>query len=69
MACECVRCPECKGSGTVWYAFPGPDLGGEYLGDHRCDDLDEMDVCEECGGSGVSEICYECQESAADDED
>ena len=68
MACECVSCGACGGSGNVWYAFPGPDLGGEYLGNHRCDDLDEMDTCEECGGSGITETCYECQEAAYDDD-
>jgi hypothetical protein len=63
MACECVSCGECDGTGTVWFAFPGPDRAGEYLGNHRCDDLDEMDSCMECGGSGIVETCYECQDS------
>jgi hypothetical protein len=66
MACECVRCPDCGGGGTVWYEFPGPDNGGKYLGNNRSDDLDEMDTCETCGGSGVTEVCYECQENEAD---
>lgn len=68
MACECVSCPECQGSGTVWYAFPGPDMGGEYLGNNRCDDLDHLDTCPECDGSGIVEVCYECMVSQ-DDED
>ena len=58
MACECVSCPDCGGSGTIWF-----DLAGRYLGNHRCDDLDVLETCEECGGSGVSEVCYECQEA------
>lgn len=55
MACTCVRCPECHGRGSVWFSF-----SGEYLGDHRCDDFDEMEPCEECGGSGVIKTCDEC---------
>lgn len=62
MACQCTRCPECSGSGTVWFAF-----GGKYLGKHRSDDLDEMGPCEECGGSGVTEVCWECSEAIRDD--
>src|SRR5579872_2401108 len=47
MACECVSCSACGGTGTVWFSFPGPDRGGKYLGNHRCDDLDELDTCME----------------------
>lgn len=54
--CTCVSCGECGGSGTVWFAFGGK----EYLGNSRCDDLDEMETCEECGGSGLSEKCEYC---------
>ena len=67
MACECVSCPDCGGTGTVWFSFPGPDMGGEYLGNHRCDDLDELDTCPRCGGRGITECCYECQEDMDDD--
>lgn len=67
MACECVSCGECGGTGTVWFSFHGPDRGGKYLGNHRCDDLDETDSCPECGGSGITEACYECTESAEED--
>jgi hypothetical protein len=56
MTCKCVVCPECEGSGNVWRSF-----SGKYLGNHRCDDLDELETCEECRGSGVAEICDECQ--------
>jgi hypothetical protein len=55
MACKCVRCRECGGSGSVWFSFDK-----QYLGTHRCDDLDELETCEECGGSGISETCQEC---------
>ena len=55
MACKCVPCRECGGSGTVWYSF-----SGKYLGNHRCDDLDELEMCNECCGTGISETCDEC---------
>ena len=69
MACECVSCSSCGGSGNVWWSFPGLGLGGKYLGNHRSDDLDEMETCEECGGSGIIETCYECQEADECDQD
>jgi hypothetical protein len=57
MACSCVRCSECSGTGNVWFAFGGK----EYLGRNRADDLDEMETCEHCGGSGLEDdICDEC---------
>lgn len=67
MACECVSCAECGGSGNVWYAFPGPNMGGRYLGNHRCDDLDDMDTCPNCDGRGIVEVCYECQDQYDED--
>jgi hypothetical protein len=64
-SCTCVTCGECKGSGTVWFSFGSSQYGGgQYLGNHRGDDLDEMTTCEECGGSGLSEVCELCQEAA-----
>lgn len=57
MTCKCISCLECNGDGYIWVSF-----SGEYLGKHRCDDLDEMDVCLDCGGNGTTELCYECQE-------
>ena len=59
--CRCVRCGECNGTGTVWFTF-GSALygGGQYLGSSRCDDLDEMETCGECRGSGISEECENC---------
>lgn len=60
MACECVRCGACDGTGSIWL-----DFAGRYLGNHRCDDLDVLEHCEECGGSGISETCYQCSEEEA----
>jgi len=57
MACKCISCQECKGSGAVWRAF-----NGEYLGSTTCDDLDEIETCDECKGTGISEECEECQQ-------
>ena len=54
--CCCVRCGDCNGSGTVWF-----DWRGQYLGNSRCDDLDELEHCEQCGGSGITETCDRCQ--------
>lgn len=55
--CTCVSCGECGGSGNVWFSF-----GGRYLGNRRCDDLDDLRTCEECGGSGLAEMCEVCQD-------
>lgn len=63
MACECVRCAECNGTGNVWFSFGGK----HYLGRGRWDDLDEMETCESCGGRGVTETCFECAEQQDDD--
>lgn len=55
--CTCVSCAECRGSGSVWFSF-----SNRYLGNSRCDDLDDLRTCEECGGSGLSEMCDVCQD-------
>jgi DnaJ-class molecular chaperone len=48
MSCTCIICGECHGSGTVrvddWSQPEGFDL----------------ETCDECRGSGMSEICQEC---------
>ena len=56
MACKCVPCSECRGTGTVWYSF-----SGRYLGNIHGDDLDTLEICEECE-DGIIEICDECRE-------
>lgn len=58
MACRCVSCGECSGSGRAWQ-----DFEGRYLGSHRGDDLDELVQCFDCGGSGLSEMCDECRDA------
>ena len=64
MSCQCVPCSECGGTGVVFRSFTG-----NYLGNHRCDDLDEMETCDECGGDGLSEMCEECQLKAEEAEE
>ena len=64
MACECISCPDCGGSGSVWVSF-----SGEYLGTRRCDDLDELECCDSCGGSGVSWTCAECGYALEEEEE
>lgn len=59
--CDCVICHECRGSGDVWYSFGGPGRG-KYLGSSRWDDLDEMESCDVCNGSGIVERCDRCDE-------
>lgn len=54
--CACVGCSMCDGTGTVWF-----DFAGRYFGNRRCDDLDVLEPCEDCGGTGVAETCDSCQ--------
>lgn len=62
--CDCTPCSFCNGSGVTWFA-----VGGQYLGNRRCDDLDTMETCEECGGSGVEMKCGPCMDWQADRDD
>lgn len=56
--CRCVSCADCGGSGRIWL-----DFSGRYLGNARCDDLDQMDTCLSCGGDGITEVCSDCEEN------
>lgn len=62
--CTCINCPDCGGTGTVWFSFDGT-----YLGCHRSDDLDNLETCDSCRGSGISERCDECENADIYDED
>ncbi len=57
-ACTCTKCGECGGTGEVWVSF----IDGEYRGRFRCDDLDELDICPDCDGDGITEMCEGCME-------
>lgn len=54
-SCECIQCSECRGLGTMRVDF----LTG--LPSHGCDDLDELESCENCHG-GIVEACGRCTE-------
>lgn len=62
--CTCVSCNACGGSGNIWL-----DFKGRYLGNHRNDDLDQMETCDECHGMGLSEVCEACTDICSDEED
>lgn len=47
----------------VWVNF-----FGRFIGHGRCDDLDQLQYCETCGGSGVSEVCENCLDAWEDEE-
>ena len=65
--CECASCSFCKGLGHIWAEYDGR---GRYLGKGWPDDpMSEMETCEECHGSGVSEECERCVELRNYDED
>ena len=61
--CTCVSCAECNGTGDVWISF-----SGEYMGRYRCDDLDELEMCADCGGSGITEMCDYCRDEREEEE-
>ncbi len=56
--CKCIICAECDGTGNIWISF-----SGEYLGNHRCDDQDEIEECPECDGNGISDMCDDCRDA------
>lgn len=56
MPCSCIACDCCNGTGNIWVDM----ISG--LPTVHCDDLDELETCEECGGSGVAEVCDECRD-------
>ena len=53
--CECVTCPDCRGLGNIRVDF----ITG--LPSAGCDDLDELEPCDQCQG-GVVETCERCME-------
>ncbi len=54
--CSCKPCGSCEGIGSYFV-----DIGGRYIGLHRIDDLSDRETCEECGGSGIEEVCGRCE--------
>lgn len=45
--CRCVRCGECRGQGNVRAELNLADF--------------DLETCEGCGGSGITEVCDRCQ--------
>lgn len=62
--CGCIRCSMCGGKGHYYI-----DLRGNYAGSSRTDDLMDQENCEECGGSGYSELCAACSDSLYAEDD
>jgi len=58
--CTCIYCDFCDGKGHYWIDFR------TKLPKVHNDDLDEMEYCDECGGSGVVEICEYCTDYVDD---
>lgn len=56
MTCQCVKCPDCGGTGNAWFG-----IDGKYVGEHHMDDTDSLEPCDMCGGSGITEMCEDCQ--------
>lgn len=54
--CKCIPCEFCRGSGRLWKGLDGT------LSSYRGDDLDELEDCDQCGGSGIDDECEYCQE-------
>lgn len=56
MTCKCKPCTYCKGTGDIWV---DPFTGKVVTGIH--DDMDELNTCEQCHGTGVGDMCDDCE--------
>ena len=63
--CTCPLCSMCGGRGTI-----AVDMRGRVVL-HRCDDMCDLEMCDECGGSGCAAECDHCrdQRERAEDEE
>lgn len=52
--CHCLRCDACNGSGHIWVDERGRALSGPR------DDLDDLETCDNCRGTGFVEECDAC---------
>ena len=52
--CECIDCPDCRGSGSVW-------CSDGRMSPWRFDDMGDSETCPTCGGDGLSLVCLKCQ--------
>jgi hypothetical protein len=55
--CTCERCCMCEGTGGYYV-----DSRGRFQGVHRSDDMEDLETCEFCGGSGVTDECSRCMD-------
>ncbi len=62
-ACRCVSCATCRGTGSITV-----DMGGHVIST-RMDDLDIVEPCDDCGGTGITEECDACREAWEQDHD
>jgi hypothetical protein len=51
--CRCIRCDMCAGQGNCRVDFDGRPTDG-------LDDLYNLETCEDCGGSGITDTCDRC---------
>ncbi len=61
--CHCVTCATCRGRGFYYI-----DLGGIVWTDAH-DELCDLETCDDCGGTGISEECDACREAWEQDHD
>jgi hypothetical protein len=64
MACTCVYCDYCRGSGHIWVNY---DHLGRVIEDSGIDDLSDLMECPQCDGSAIVETCDECCEAEMHD--
>lgn len=64
MNCKCIKCKTCNGTGYVWFTHDG-----RYLGRGRCDDMDELEHCDDCEGTGNESECDDCIDAREIEED
>lgn len=64
MACTCIYCDHCDGTGHVWVNY---DPLGRVIENSGIDDLSDLAECPQCDGRAITEVCDECRD-AQDDE-
>lgn len=65
MACECIYCDYCGGTGHIRVNY---DHLGRVISKSGLDDLSELEECPQCDGRAILETCEECQQARDDNE-
>ncbi len=60
-SCSCITCATCHGRG--WFYVDGRGRFMPYG-----DELADRESCEDCGGSGITELCDACREGWEDED-